>query len=109
MDRIAYALLGSIFGTVIGGGGWWLYGLGHSLNYNGPGMDPVLRHWLVWSAGAFGAAGFILREYVADALGDTINAVLHFESNSAPRDGAGALVGLVFTAIIVAAIWFTVP
>lgn len=109
MERITYAFLGSVLGAVIGVVGWWLYGLGNSLNFNGPGMDPVLRHWLLWSSGAFGAIGFVFREYVGDAVGDTISAIFHFESNYPPNEGSKILVGLVFTAIIIAAIWFSSP
>ncbi len=109
MERITYALLGSVFGAVIGVVCWWLYGLGHSLNYDGPGMDPVLRHWLVWSSGAFGIVGFVFREHVGDVVGDTISAVFLFESNQPPNESVRTLVALVFIAIIIAAIWFSAP
>jgi hypothetical protein len=108
-ERIFYAAIGSVFGAVLGVGCWWLYGLGNSLNYYGPGMDPVLRHWLTYSSGAFAVIGFVFRERVGDAVGDTINAIFHFESNHPPNENAGVWVALVFAAIIIAAIWFTAP
>lgn len=88
---------------------WWLYGLAHSLNYDGPGMDPVLRHWVVYVGGVFAALGFLFKERVGDFIGNTISGIFHFEANDAPGSTASALVGLVFLAIIIAAVWFTVP
>ena len=64
-DRITYAFIGAIFGALIGVGCWWLYGLAHSLNYDGPGIDPVLRHWVTYAGGAFGVIGFLLRQRLA--------------------------------------------
>jgi len=109
MERLTYALISAVFGAVIGVVCWWLYGLGLSLNYTGPGMDPVLRHWLIWSSGAFGAIGFVLRERAADVVGDAISAIFHFEFNQTPGESKGILVALMLIAIIIAAIWFTAP
>jgi hypothetical protein len=58
VDQITYALLGALFGALVGVACWWLYGLAHSLNYYGPGMDPVLRHWVSYAGGAFAVTGF---------------------------------------------------
>ncbi len=46
LDRLGYALIGLFFGALIGVAGWWLYGVAHSVRYRGPGMDPLLRHWV---------------------------------------------------------------
>lgn len=109
VDRIIYALIGGVFGALIGVACWWLYGLAHSLNYSGPGMDPVLRHWVTYVGGTFALIGFLFLHRVADVLGDTINAIFHFEGNQAPNERSSPVVALVFIAIIIAAIWFTVP
>lgn len=108
-ERITYALIGATFGALVGAVCWWLYGLAHSLNYDGPGMDPVLRHWLTYVTAAFAVFGFIFRERVGDIVGDSLTAIFHFEVNEAPGQSASAVVALVFLAIIIAAIWFTVP
>jgi len=109
LDRLGYALIGAFFGSIIGIAGWWLYGVAHSLNYSGPGMDPVLRHWVQYSGGAFAAWGVVFRERAADAVGDTVSAILHFEFDEAPGRTASALVSCVVLAITLAAIWFTSP
>ena len=107
-ERFSYALIGFIAGALVGVVCWWLYGLAHSLNYHGPGMDPVLRHWVTYSSGAFAAIGFLFGERVGDVFGDTINAIFHFEVNYTPRESS-TVFGIVLLAIIIAAIWFTVP
>ena len=109
VDRISYAFLGLFFGALVGVACWWLYGLARSLNYDGPGMDPILRHWVTYLGGVFAAFGFLFKERVGDFIGDTISGILHFEVNYPPGSAASAWVGLVFLAIIIAAVWFTVP
>ncbi len=109
VDRVAHALLGAVLGLLIGVAGWWLYGLAHSLNYDGPAMDPVLRHWLSWAGAAFATMGFVLRQRVTQAVGDTFKAIFHFELDAAPDERGGAIVALVFVVIVLAAIWFSVP
>jgi hypothetical protein len=109
VDRISYAFLGLFFGALVGVACWWLYGLARSLNYDGPGMDPILRHWVTYLGGVFAAFGFLFKERVGDFIGDTISGILHFEVNDPPGSAASAWVGLVFLAIIIAAVWFTVP
>lgn len=107
IDRLTYAFFGLLFGALIGVACWWLYGLAFSLSYDGPGLDPVLRHWVTWVGGAFGVLGFIFRERLGDFIGNTISAIFHFEADSGRGSPASALLGLVFLALAVAAAWFT--
>ena len=109
VERVAYAFIGSLLGALVGVACWWLYGLAHSLNYNGPGMDPILRHWVIGVGGAFAVLGFFLRAYVGEFLGDVLNGILHFEVNHPPGSSVRLVVSMVFLTIIIAAIWFTVP
>ena len=81
IDRITCAFFGLLFGALIGVACWWLYGLAFSLSYDGPGLDPVLRHWVVWVGGAFGVLGFWFRERMGDFIGSTISAIFHFEAD----------------------------
>ena len=105
--RAGYAAKGAVVGLPIGGLGWWLYGVAHSLNYTGPEMDPVLRHWLISTVVAFSAVGFLFGPLLALAVKDTILAVVHFEFGTSPRNPS-AWLGLALLAITVAAIWFSV-
>jgi len=108
-DRLGCALLGGIWGALIGVACWWLYGLANSLNYDGPGFDPILQHWIKYVGDAFALLGFVFRERLGDLVDDTVAGIFHFEANDAPGSGARLIVGLVFLAIIIAAIWHTVP
>ena len=109
MERITYALIGAVFGALIGVVCWWLYGLGSSLRFTGLGIDPALRHWLFWSATAFGVVGFVFRARVGSFAGDILSAVFQLESNYSSGGSISVVFGLVLVAIIVAAIWFSVP
>ena len=108
-DRIFHAAFGALFGALIGAACWWLYGLGHSLNYSGPGMDPVLRHWIIWTSAALAVIGFVFRVSVADAVGDIISGIFHFETNDTSGHGLRTVASLVCLAIVIAAIWHTTP
>lgn len=72
-------------------------------------MDPILRHWLNSAGGTFASMGFLLRQHVTHVMSDTCKAIFHFELDSAPEARWGAIVSLVFMAIVIAAIWFSVP
>ena len=108
-DRIFHAVLGAFFGALIGVACWWLYGLAHSLNYSGPSMDPVLRHWVIWTSAALAATGFMFRHSVVDVIGDIISGIFHFEISDTSNYGLRTLASLVCLAIIIAAIWHTTP
>ncbi|NJD07639.1 MAG: hypothetical protein FIA97_14250 [Methylococcaceae bacterium] len=108
-ERVSYAIFGAIFGALLGIACWWLYGIAHSLNYDGPGMDPVLRHWVTHLTAVFAALGFLFRARVGDFLGDALSAIFHFEAGANPGNSASPFFAIVFLAITIAAIWFTVP
>ena len=108
VDRLGYGLLGAAFGSLFGTIGWWLYGLAHSLNYDGPGMDPILRHWITWAGGTFAVFGLLFGPLLGGLIGDTIAAIFHFEMGVSPRNPSLGM-SLIFIAIVAAAIWFTVP
>lgn len=108
-DRLTYALIAAFFGALLGCAGWWLYGMAHSLNYSGRPMDPVFRHWVIGSAGAFAVPGFVVGARAADVVGDAFSAIFHFELNQAPGQAAGLAAGLIFLVLVGVALWFTTP
>jgi hypothetical protein len=107
VDRLSYALIGFIFGAVLAAIGWWLYGLAFSLRYYGSGIDPSLRHWVIYVGGAFAVLGFIFREGVGDAVGNVLHAIFDFEEGSSSGRGMSFAGSLILLALIGAAIWFT--
>lgn len=109
IDRLIYALMAAFFGALLGGVGWWLYGMANSLTYSGHPLDPVFRHWVIGGAAGFGVLGFVMGARVADVAGDAFNAMLHFEFSEVPYRTASVLALLLFCALLLAAIWFTTP
>ena len=108
-ERFGYACISAFFGAVLGVACWWLYGLAHSLSYDGPGLDPVLRHWVVWLASGFFLLGFIMSARAEEVLGDLWNAVFHFEFEQTPDASARLVCSLAFLTIVIVAIWFSAP
>ena len=109
IDRLTYTLIGSLFGALIGLACWWLYGLGHSLHFNGEGFDPVLLHWVIYVSATFAIIGFLFREFVAEVIGDVINAIFQTEVSQAPDSRSVPVIAIVFLICAFAVILFTVP
>lgn len=107
VDRLGYALIGFVFGTVLAAIGWWLYGLALSPRYYGPELDSSLRHWVTYVGGAFAVLGFVPRDGVGDAVGNVLRAIFDFEEGSS-SGRTSFVASLVLLGLIVAAIWFTV-
>ncbi|HEY0973726.1 MAG TPA: hypothetical protein VGE57_04480 [Solimonas sp.] len=109
IQRLTHAALGALFSVPVAVVCWWLYGLAHSINYLGPGLDPVLRHWLTWIPGLFAVLGASLNDNVGSYIVEAISGIFHFETDVAPDEKVAPFACLVFLAISVAAIWFTAP
>lgn len=108
-NRLICALKGATYGLLIGGAGWWLYGLAHSLNYTSPEIDPVLVHWLAPCITVFAGLGFVFRSDISEIVCDTFSAILSFELNEVPDGWAGIWVWLAFTALLVIVLWHAGP
>ena len=109
-ERISHAVFGAVLGALVGLVGWWLYGLGHSLRFNGPGIDPVLRHWVQACALVFGIVGAAVGPVVMDAVSDVFAAILNAELDTRDnRSYTTAFCVLVVLLIALAIVWFTAP
>ena len=105
-DRLTYALIGFLFGAVIGVACWWLYGVGMSRHHLGHGVDPMLRHWVQFVGLGFSAIGFLFREQVGDAIGNAIGAIFQWESERYTTRGSVALATALLVGVVLAAWWF---
>ena len=105
IDRITYAGIGAIFGALIGAACWWLYGLAHSLQYDGPGIDPSLVHWVKPFGAVFALIGFVLRDKAGDVVGHLIGAIFNFEADRHQTNVPVWLAVLVLAGIA-SLIWF---
>lgn len=106
LDRFTYALIGFAFGALVGTLCWWLYGLGFSTTWSGPGIDPALGHWIRYAGGTFAVLGFLLRDRVGEVLGDVIGALFAIESAADSRFSVPTWLAVAVLALIVAAVWF---
>lgn len=106
MDRIVYAVMGAIFGTLIGVACWWLYGLALSMRINGPGLDHTLSHWVSVFAGLFAALGFILKEKAGTLVGSTIASILRAESDKEPEVHLSWWQVVLVLAVLTGLVWY---
>ena len=106
---MSYALIGVLLGALVGIACWWLSGLAHSLTYHGPGIDPVLRHWVAGLGGAFGFIGLVFGPKMGNALGDAVSAIFHFEADDSPSGYIGGCFLLTYVALAVLVLWHSVP
>jgi hypothetical protein len=81
---------------------WWLYGLAHSRQLYGAGIDPSIRHWVVYIGGAFAVLGFFFREGVGDSAGNALQEIFDFEEG---RD-ISFVDALILFALVGTVIWF---
>jgi hypothetical protein len=107
IDRLQFALIGLFFGSVLGAAGWYLVvGRGSSLHRLYPALDALantdIGSWIKYVGGAFAVVGFIFKEYVGDALGETTAVIYRAESRHFlfPFTGSG-IVLLALVAVIV--------
>jgi len=106
MDRLAYALIGGFFGAVLAAAGWWLYGLAFSLRYSGPGLDPVLMHWVKVLGAAFALLGFFLKDRVGSVVGDAFATIFNFEADHHPRSDVSGWQALFTIVLVGVLIWY---
>lgn len=109
LERLQYAAISGVMGALLGVLGWWLYGVAHSLQYDGPGWHDVLRHWVLGCGGGFALLGFVLGASAADVWADTVGAVVAFEFQMDIHSKITFAFACVYVALLVAAIWWSTP
>jgi hypothetical protein len=110
LNRLSYAVIGLVLGSIVAVILWWLYGLGLSYQWgplpNSP--APALLPWLAVVGGGFGAAGFLLKEKVGDLAGSFVRGIYEAETlDRLSSDLPGWLVVVVLVAVV-AAVWYFV-
>jgi H+/Cl- antiporter ClcA len=106
MDRLTYALIGAVFGAIIGAACWWLYGLAFSLRYDGPGIDPSIFHWAKLFAGLFAILGLLFKDRVGSVAGSAIAGILNFEAGRDPEVHLRWWQVLVVLVLILGVVWY---
>ena len=108
MERLSYALIGAVLGSVLGIACWWLYGLALSGRYAGPGIDPAAIHWVKLTATLFAVLGFIFKEKVGTAVGAVLATIFHFEAGTERQSSLSWWQVLAVVGIIAFVFWYVV-
>jgi hypothetical protein len=106
-DRLTFAMLGLIFGVMLGAVSWWLYGLGLSTRAGQPALQPDFWVWVKYAGGGCALTGFLLKERIADLLGSAFKAAYDVEAGtSADGNHVPTWLAAVFLAGVAAAVWY---
>ena len=106
-DRLAFALIGFVFGALIATVLWFLYDLGFSRQHNHPEIQVGIGTWIKYVGGLFALIGFFFKAKVGDAAGETTNQVYEYESGNYHLPTW--LVVVVLAGVAVAVWYFTRP
>jgi H+/Cl- antiporter ClcA len=110
LSRLAYALIGFVFGALLGVLLWWFFGLGFQPNPGRASTQPNPLIWVKYTAVVCAVIGFIAKDRVGDFVGSTIQTVFHIEMGTSPRGDWHAptwLIVLVLLAVAFAVWHFT--
>lgn len=83
VNRLIYAMLGGMLGSVIGVVCWVLYGLGFSPSFSqwhSAPLDSNILHWVYGWGGLLALYGFVFKARAADFGGDKIQSIVDDES-----------------------------
>lgn len=97
-DRLSYALIGFVFGSLLGMLCWFAYGL-RPHGYIGH-LHLSMLDWIKYSGGAFAVIGFLFRENVGNVIGGLFNSF--FDSNANGSSGFAQIWGVWILALLFA-------
>jgi hypothetical protein len=106
MDRLIYALIGAVFGAVLGLVCWWLYGLAFSVQVHGTGLNHEALPWVKVLAGLFATLGFVLKDRAGSVVGQTIAGLFSLESQGDHGPHLSFGKGLLVLVVIAAIVWY---
>jgi hypothetical protein len=105
-DRLAYACIGFTLGSVVAFVLWYLYGLGFSSQVDHPVVTAGLVSWIKYVGGFFAVIGFLFRDRVGEAIGNTSREVYDYEvDRHADPEVPRWLVALVLVGVV-GIVWY---
>jgi hypothetical protein len=105
-DRLAYALIGFMFGALIAMVRWYLYDAGFSRRYNAPEIHASLSSWIKYVGGFFATIGFLFRDGVGTAIGRTSSEVYEYEANRNSNPEVSRWLVVVALVAVVVGPWY---
>jgi hypothetical protein len=108
MERLIYALIGAVFGTVLGLVCWWLYGLAFSVQRLGTGLNHDAIPWIKVFVGLFAVLGFVLKDRAGSVVGQAIAGIFSIESQEDHGPNLSFGKGLFVLVVVAAIVWYVV-
>ena len=106
MDRLTYALIGSLFGALLGIVCWFLYGLAFSRQMSGTGINASVLPWIKVLGGLFGTLGFLFKDKVGSIVGTTIAGIFSVEGDRDYGPNLSFSKSMLVLAVIAAVVWY---
>lgn len=107
LDRLLHAVLGFMFGAILGAIGWWLYDAGMSARRHAPEIHIGIAQWIKYVGGGFALLGFLFKERTGSAVGRTATELYEQE-----RDGEMPEVprwlAVLLLLMVLAGVWYYV-
>ena len=111
IERAQYALIGAVFGAVVGALAWWLFGIGTPSMSRQAFLQPDLFAWLKPTCAVGAVLGFVLKDKVGSVAGEAISLVFGAAMNSGQERSGPEVPRWLVVAVLVAVVlgaWFYV-
>ena len=108
MDRVIYAAIGAVFGSLLGLVCWFLYGIAFSRQFQGMSLNVDALPWIKSIGGLFALLGFVFKDRVGSIVGDTIAGIFSLESERDYGPNLSFWWGLLVLLVIAGIIWYVV-
>ena len=108
MDRFVYALIGAVFGALLGLVCWFLYGLAFSRHMLGPVINASALPWVKALASIFAVLGFLFKDQVGSVLGSTITGIFSAESGRDYGPNPSFWKSVLVLVVIAALLWYVI-
>lgn len=104
-DRLGYALIGLVFGAILGLGVWFLYDAGLSVRMGAPEIHLGLFGWVKVLGGGFALLGFLFKADAGAATGGTVREIHDYEARKTPALDIPGWLAIALCIAIAASIW----
>lgn len=107
-DRLVYALLGFIFGAILGAIVWWLYGAGMSARWGAPEIHLGLDQWIKYAGGGFAPLGFFFKDRAGSAVGTAASGIYELERAEGDWPELPRWLAVLLLLALLAGVWYWV-
>ena len=105
-DRLAYALIGLVLGSVVALLLWFLYDAGFSRRSYHPDVHAGLVNWIKYVGGLFAAIGFVFKAGVGGAAGGAVREVHDYETYRDRNPSVPNWLVVCVLLVVAVAVWY---